>query len=105
MGIVDAAVRCVGGTRHEADEMGNSGCCCALVAKRLSSMWLCAGPYFVMSTTEAHLLTISGDRDRQCRWEVSYDVLMYSMMELGDDCSAPMSNACQACGSVQAHAM
>jgi hypothetical protein len=32
------------------------------------------------------------------------DVLVYSMMEPCDDCGAPMSNDCQACGSAQAHA-
>jgi hypothetical protein len=32
------------------------------------------------------------------------DVVMYSMMEPCDDCGAPMSNDCQACGSAQAHA-
>jgi hypothetical protein len=103
MGIVDAAMRCVGGTRHEAAEMENSRYCCALAAKRLSSMWLCAGPYLVMSTAEAHLLTVSGDRDQQRRWEVSSDVLMCLMMEPCDDCGAPMSNDCQACGCAQAH--
>jgi hypothetical protein len=102
MGIVDAAMRCVGGTRHEAAEMGNSMYCCALAAKRLSSMWLCADPYLVMSTAEAHLRTVSGDRDQQCRLQLSYDVLMYSMMELCDDCGALMNNNCQSCGSAQA---
>jgi hypothetical protein len=103
MGIVDAAMRCVGGTRHEAAEMGNSRCCCALAAKRLLSMWLCAGPYLVMSTAEAHLLTVSEDRDRQSRWEVAYDVSLSSIMEPGGDCGAWMGNDCQPCGHAQAH--
>jgi rRNA maturation endonuclease Nob1 len=34
----------------------------------------------------------------------SLDVLMYSMMGRCDDCGAPMSNDCQACGTIQAHA-
>jgi hypothetical protein len=83
--------------------MGNSKYCCALAAKRLSTVWPCAGPYLVMSTAEAHLLTVSGERDRQSRWEVSYDVLLSSMMEPGDDCGAPMSNDCRACGHAQTH--
>jgi hypothetical protein len=41
--------------------MGNSRICSALAAKRLSSMWLCAGPDLVMSTAEEHLLKVSGD--------------------------------------------
>jgi hypothetical protein len=41
----------------------HSRCSCAMVAKRLSGMWLCAGPHVVMTTAEAHLLTISGDRE------------------------------------------
>jgi hypothetical protein len=48
----------VDGTGHQAAEKRNSRCCCALAAKRLSNMWLCAGPYLVLSTAEAHLLTV-----------------------------------------------
>jgi hypothetical protein len=48
--------------------MGNSRCCCALAVKQLSNVWLCAGPYLVMNTAEAHLHTVSGARDEQCKW-------------------------------------
>jgi hypothetical protein len=41
----------------------HSRCCCVMAAKRLSGMWFYAGLYFVMSTAEAHLLAVSGDRD------------------------------------------
>jgi hypothetical protein len=49
-------------------QMGNSRYCCDLAAKQLSNVWLCAGPYLVMSTAEAHILTVSGDGDEQCKW-------------------------------------
>jgi hypothetical protein len=45
---------------------GESRYCCALAAKRLSNVLLCAGSCLVMSTAKAHLLTISGARDQQC---------------------------------------
>jgi hypothetical protein len=38
-------------------------CSCVMAAKQLSGMCLCAGPYLVMRTAEAHLLTVSGDRE------------------------------------------
>jgi hypothetical protein len=49
-------------------QMGNSRNYCALAAKQLSNVWMCSGPCLVMSTAEAHLLTVSGDRDEQCKW-------------------------------------
>jgi hypothetical protein len=49
-------------------QMGNSRYCCALAAKQSLNVWLCAGPYSMMSTAEAHLLTVSGDRDERCKW-------------------------------------
>jgi hypothetical protein len=65
--------------------MGNIRYCCALAAEQLSNVRLCASPYLVMSTAEAYLLTVSGDRDEQCKWYVFCDVSMLPTMELGDD--------------------
>jgi hypothetical protein len=67
-------------------------------AKRLSNGWLCADQCLVMMTAEGHLPTVSGGRDQQCKWQVSFDVSILPMMEPGDHCAAPMSNDCQTCG-------
>jgi hypothetical protein len=52
------------GRKHGAAEAENSRCCCALAAKRLSIMWRCTGSHLVMSTAEAHLLSVSGCKDQ-----------------------------------------
>jgi hypothetical protein len=48
-------------------QMGDCVYCYALAARQLSNVWWCPGPNLVMSCDEAHLLTVSGDRDEQCK--------------------------------------
>jgi hypothetical protein len=42
-----------------------------------------------MTTAEGHTLTVSGDRDREGRKGVYYDVLVFPMMEPGDHVRCP----------------
>jgi hypothetical protein len=90
-----------GATGHGAAERRNSRCCCALAAKRLSTVWRCAGLHLVMSTVNTYLLTVSGERPT---------VQMVSVLRClnavddgtNDHCGAPTSNDCQSYGSAQA---